>query len=145
MAADIIFGIMLGIDILREAKDMYDSIRHDRLLTHYCKSLFKYVNWIHYGFIFAGIITWIEFNRMSTSITLSDSYPILFSLEARARPFMTIPDAEFELLVLVDKLRSLCQVKNKFAALNVVSTLLFIARVLKILDFQVQVEIMKFI
>mmetsp|Transcript_53309 Transcript_53309/g.111263 ORF Transcript_53309/g.111263 Transcript_53309/m.111263 type:complete len:717 (-) Transcript_53309:1437-3587(-) len=136
LATDIIFGIMLLIDIGREAKDVYDSIMHDRFFTQYCKSVFKYVNWIHYGFILAGTGTWIELNLMSSAITLSSSYPILANLDAPARPFLTIPESEFDLLTLVDKLRNLCQIKNRFAALNVLSTLLFIARVLKILDFQ---------
>ena len=137
-AIDIAFCIMLAIDIIREAKDMYDSIQHDRFFTHYCKSLFKYVNWIHYGLILASAVTWVEFNTKTSSIVLKESYPIVANLDAAARPFLAIPESEYEILSLVDKLRSLCEIKNRFAALNVLGTLLFIARVLKILDFQVK-------
>ncbi len=69
-------------------------------------------------------------------MNLKSEYPIFKNLEAKARYFATDAKGEYEFLELTGRLRTLAEMKNVYTAINCLSILFFIVRLLKILDFQ---------
>ena len=76
------------------------------------------------------------YNQYISSLNLKSTYPILNDVEAQARVFATNAKGEYELLDFTEKMRKLAEMKNTYTAINCLSILFFVIRILKILDFQ---------
>ena len=133
---DAAFGLMLLVDMLRAARDIYITFLRDDLCYGYISRFWNWVEWLHFSLLICGFAYWTSYNQFVDSIEFKAEYPVLKDLTAQARLFETDPDSEFNLLDFTIKMRKLSELKNFWTALSCVNTLLFVLRFLKVLDFQ---------
>lgn len=122
--------------MIREIRDVIYAARHDNLWKGYLSRPMKYLNWLHYGLLFTSFGVWASYCTLTASTTLKPSYPVLVNLAGKARMFETNPGSEYDMLRLIDKMRQIADTKNIYTSINSLCVLLFITRILKILDFQ---------
>ena len=68
-----LFGILLIVDIVREVRDIVYAARHDNLWKEYFSRPMKYVNWSHYGLMFASLGLW---GQVGISFSTQRFFPI---------------------------------------------------------------------
>ena len=58
LALEIIFGIMLLIDIARESRDIYLAILREDLIMGYITKVWNWIDWSHYGLLGTSLGLW---------------------------------------------------------------------------------------
>eukprot|EP00281_Chroomonas_sp_CCMP1168_P032498 CAMPEP_0206243566 /NCGR_PEP_ID=MMETSP0047_2-20121206/17674_1 /ASSEMBLY_ACC=CAM_ASM_000192 /TAXON_ID=195065 /ORGANISM="Chroomonas mesostigmatica_cf, Strain CCMP1168" /LENGTH=1778 /DNA_ID=CAMNT_0053668691 /DNA_START=6 /DNA_END=5343 /DNA_ORIENTATION=+ len=131
----ILFALMVVADAGRELREMYTSGR-DEWLVEYLESFWNWMDWSHLCLLSVCCGFWAYYGDLVSRMTMNDSYPVLSALDSNARMFATSAQPEYNMLFLVDQIRAIADIKMKYMAVNSICVILFVVRILKIIDFQ---------
>jgi hypothetical protein len=85
---EVIFGVMLLVDILRESRDIYLAILKEELIFGYVCKFWNWIDWSHYGLLGTGLGMWTgsissSFNPPPPPLTRSTEYDQICHSRAR--------------------------------------------------------------
>ncbi len=75
------------------------------------------------------------------TFTMEPSYYILARTDSKARIFQTVPEVEFKFLDLIERTQSLSDALANYSTFAGIAAVLFVFRILKVLDFQARMGI----
>jgi hypothetical protein len=58
LALEIVFGIMLLVDVARESRDIYLAFLQEELITGYIAKTWNWIDWSHYGLLTTSLALW---------------------------------------------------------------------------------------
>ena len=141
IALEVTFAVMLLFDAIRESRDIRLAILRENVLHGYFLRLSNCIDWGHYILIVVSSALWGLYNVYISNVSLKLAYPILQDIKSRCRFFSTSSKEEFDFLEFSRNIKYLAYMKNLYSAMNCLVILLFVVRIIKILDFQTRMSL----